>query len=393
MHHRFTIIIPTRERAETLEYTLKTCIAQDYDNLEIIVSDNASRDATREVVAAAGDGRIRYINPGRRLSMMENFEFAFSHVTDGYVYSMGDDDGIARGALHKVNNIICQTSAQAVVSDFAHYMWPNVLGSAAGQLIASKRQGYLQRDARADLQDVLYKRRPFNHLPCIYYGFVEAKLLNQLRQMHGKLFLTNVVDLFSSIALSLSMDRYVFSNEPLAINGTSSRSNGASLMHISNDTSEKTRWHLENSATSIAPFTTTASIKMMMAEACYAIEHAASPLSQKLQYDLSSLLRQSHLDVYLYAKSAIDLKIIEQICVQLGHPGLVPSSTQKFLAKSELYVNRIPRFLNSHIIDAAAHGALNVDAAANLLPQLHTMPSIRLVDRINLLLKRFRAIR
>ena len=59
---KFSVIIPTRERSDTLQSSLKTCVGQDYDNLEIIVSDNFSTDNTREVVESFDDPRIRYIN-------------------------------------------------------------------------------------------------------------------------------------------------------------------------------------------------------------------------------------------------------------------------------------------------------------------------------------------
>lgn len=393
MNHHFTLIIPTRERAQTLEYALKTCTAQDYDNFEILVCDNASRDQTRDVVAATDDPRIRYINPGKRLSMMENFEFAFSHAKNGYVYSMGDDDGLARNALMRVNEILNQTPTDAVVSDFAHYMWPNVQGPAAGQLVVPRGNGYSERDPRQDLHEVLYRRRPFNHLPCIYYGFVHAELLARLRKMHGRLFLTNIVDLFSAVALSLAMPRYVFSYEPLALNGTSKRSNGAAFMQISSDSSEKERWHQENTSTSIAPFSTTGSIKMMLAEACYALEKYTSPLQPLISYDMSKLLSQAHLDVHLYAKSNIDPQLIESICTQLGHPGLKPSSWARLVALIELYRYRIPRFLTCDIVDATAMGVQDIDAAALLLAQRKNAPPSRVFDRLHLLAQRFQAVR
>ena len=47
----FTILVPTRERAETLRYTLQTCVVQEHNDLEILVSDNASQDATRDVLS------------------------------------------------------------------------------------------------------------------------------------------------------------------------------------------------------------------------------------------------------------------------------------------------------------------------------------------------------
>ena len=73
----FTIIVPTRERADILIHTLRTCTMQDYDRLSILVSDNYSQDDTRAVVDSLRDPRIKYINPGRRLSMAHHYEFAF----------------------------------------------------------------------------------------------------------------------------------------------------------------------------------------------------------------------------------------------------------------------------------------------------------------------------
>ena len=50
VNQKFTVIIPTRERCEVLWACLKTVTAQEYENLEIIVSDNVSADATVDVV-------------------------------------------------------------------------------------------------------------------------------------------------------------------------------------------------------------------------------------------------------------------------------------------------------------------------------------------------------
>ena len=81
---RISIIIPTRERCDTLKYTLKTCLIQDDGNLDIIVSDNFSQDATKGVVQSFSDKRIQYINPGKRLSMSHHWEFALWFSSDPY---------------------------------------------------------------------------------------------------------------------------------------------------------------------------------------------------------------------------------------------------------------------------------------------------------------------
>ncbi|RYZ29021.1 MAG: glycosyltransferase, partial [Sphingobacteriales bacterium] len=78
--HKYTVVVPTRERADTLLHTLRTCVTQNYDNLTILVSDNCSQDTTEEVVRSFNDPRIQYVNTGKRLSMSHNWEFALSQV-------------------------------------------------------------------------------------------------------------------------------------------------------------------------------------------------------------------------------------------------------------------------------------------------------------------------
>ena len=57
---KLSIIIPTRERSDTLFFTIKTIIEQDYDNYELIISDNASQDNTYEIVKNFKDKHIIY---------------------------------------------------------------------------------------------------------------------------------------------------------------------------------------------------------------------------------------------------------------------------------------------------------------------------------------------
>src|SRR4051812_34153210 len=93
---RFTVIIPTKDRARYTHHTLRTCSLQEYDNLEVIVSDDGSTDDTRGVVEAEArkDSRIRYVSPGAGVGMLDNFEFALSQAKPGCVIALGGDDGL-----------------------------------------------------------------------------------------------------------------------------------------------------------------------------------------------------------------------------------------------------------------------------------------------------------
>lgn len=395
MTTKFTVIIPTRERGATLKHAIETCVGQDYDNLEILVSDNASEDNTKEIVHAFKDSRIRYVNPGRRVSMVENFEFAFSHVQDGYVVSIGDDDGLVVGALQKADALIKATGAQAITSDFAQYMWPNIETSAANQLMFSPCRGYEMRNSQEYLNKVLYRRHPFNHLPCIYYGFIDCQLINQLRaKQGGRLFMTSVVDVYTAIALTANLKDYCFSFEPLTINGTSGRSNGASFMRISKDESEKKRWFAENTVTRQAPFYASGGIKMLMAEACNAMQASDPHALVSPPIDYNELLQQAIEDLVLYPKFGFEEASILKLARDFGANVHSPGTWRKFKAKAHLYADRAPKFLRAVMVDASQYGAMDVNTAAQLIARLEQKSLLGLsLSKFPMLAKRFFAVR
>ncbi len=209
----FTIIIPTRERSDTLMHTLKSALSQDYEYFNVLVSDNASDDDTAEKVAEIKDSRLRYINTGRRVSMSENWEFAISHVDGGWVTILGDDDAILPGALNRVNEIIKETGASAVRSNGCSYRWPGFNGSNYGSLSLSLRRGYETRCSGSMLQQVLNGGRPYNELPMLYNGgFVSSDLIRQAKSVTGKFFQSMIPDVYSAVVLSLLTESYVYSH-------------------------------------------------------------------------------------------------------------------------------------------------------------------------------------
>jgi len=56
-----SVIIPTFNRADLIEYSIISVLNQTYQNFEIIIIDDGSTDNTREVVHSIKDKRIKYI--------------------------------------------------------------------------------------------------------------------------------------------------------------------------------------------------------------------------------------------------------------------------------------------------------------------------------------------
>jgi glycosyltransferase involved in cell wall biosynthesis len=230
----FTIIIPTRERSDTLMYTLKNALSQDYDQFQVLVSDNASEDDTREKVSSINDSRLKYVNTGRRVSMSENWEFALNHVNMGWITVLGDDDAILPGTLGKVNNIINKTGTSAIRSNGCAYRWPGFDGSNYGSLSISLKRGYETRDSGEMLQKVLDGKIYYNELPMLYNGgFISFDLVKQAKSVTKKFFMSMTPDVYSAMVFSLLTKSYIYSHEPLAINGASLHSGGtAGFEHV-----------------------------------------------------------------------------------------------------------------------------------------------------------------
>ncbi len=55
-----TVIIPTYNRAYVLPMAINSVLAQDYENVQLIISDDGSIDNTREIVESFQHPKIEY---------------------------------------------------------------------------------------------------------------------------------------------------------------------------------------------------------------------------------------------------------------------------------------------------------------------------------------------
>jgi glycosyltransferase involved in cell wall biosynthesis len=265
---KYTVIIPTRDRAETLEATLRTCLRQTYQNFEIIISDNVSSDNTKEIVARFADDRIKYINPGHRLSMTGNFEFALGHVTDGFVMFIGSDDGLMPDAINYVDSLVRKFNVEAVSCQQATYVWPNFPdASIAGRLVFDGlKMGIEIRDPKVWIQKALdFQSHYCFDLPNLYCGFVHKRVIDRAYK-DGRYFRSITPDAYAAFATAICIDRYAFSFRPFVIAGASVKSNGAAALHAATDTGESKKFYSENDIEFAKGFVNCPSFEVILAE-------------------------------------------------------------------------------------------------------------------------------
>jgi glycosyltransferase involved in cell wall biosynthesis len=90
-----TIGMPTYNRADRfLRSALEHALAQTWQELEIIVSDNCSDDNTREIVNSYSDPRLRYVRQERNIGANANFNYCLNHARGDYFLLYHDDDVI-----------------------------------------------------------------------------------------------------------------------------------------------------------------------------------------------------------------------------------------------------------------------------------------------------------
>ncbi len=88
----FSIVIPTYNRAQDLQFALYCLFRQTFVDFEVVISDNYSNDDTKTVVANIKDKRIRYFRLGKTVANAINFKNGIKQAKGKYVFLHSDDD-------------------------------------------------------------------------------------------------------------------------------------------------------------------------------------------------------------------------------------------------------------------------------------------------------------
>jgi glycosyltransferase involved in cell wall biosynthesis len=98
---RVTIFIPTYNRARWLGRSIESALAQTYPDFTLVVSDNASTDETRDVVAAFDDPRLSYVRLDEHIGLNDHFNRCYGLAATEYMFLIPDDDVMLPDALER----------------------------------------------------------------------------------------------------------------------------------------------------------------------------------------------------------------------------------------------------------------------------------------------------
>lgn len=89
--------LPVRNGETRIEQVVASVLAQDHDNIELVISDNASDDGTEEIcrALARSDRRVSYHRQAENIGLNRNFAAVVQLSTGEYFRWVCDDDWLA----------------------------------------------------------------------------------------------------------------------------------------------------------------------------------------------------------------------------------------------------------------------------------------------------------
>lgn len=154
-----SVVLPTYNRPQYLREAISSAVNQTYTNIEIIVSDNCSRNDPMLIIKEFSDSRIIFFKQIENIGAFANVMSAFSKASGKYVACLLDDDIWEENYLSEMVTVL-EKNNDAVLAFCDHYMT-----NEDGQINWEKTEECSLYYGRKKLSEGLY--RPFDELAIV----------------------------------------------------------------------------------------------------------------------------------------------------------------------------------------------------------------------------------
>ncbi|WP_298615775.1 glycosyltransferase family A protein [uncultured Odoribacter sp.] len=394
----FTVIIPTKNRAEYIRDVLRTCMIQEYPNFEIIVSDDGSVDNSVEIVRelAKRDNRIKLFAHEKCLGMRDNFEFALNQVRPGYVMALGGDDGLVVDGIQRMYEILRETNKELLTWTTSFYQYPTS-EDPSGKFILRKGRGIVIYKSGEYLNKISHTLWYISEDCPMFYikGVVSTRLVEKVksRTIDHCFYSCPTPDGFSGVVLAGEVDEYVFSREPLSIGGSSPKSQGKAYLRTDPESRKESElffrqnadrpMHRELASQPYSPL-----IALMTADYLLTARDLPGWPGKYTPIDFENLIRKCFDEVanrYFEKELLIrELKIVRKIAEQHNliklFDRLMQTTKKKIRHRKKIFGSVITR--DSIIFDASAAGINSLYDAAFATKYLYNIYSHMPLSRV-----------
>lgn len=226
----FSVLIPTRNRADLLKYAIQSVLEQDCDDYELIISDNDSSGDTRRVSLDFRSPKLRYVNTGKYLTANDSYQFAYTQAAGDYILLLSDDDYLMPSVLRQVKAVIQKASAKMVSWGYITY-YDNSNDVDSRNTIMIRKSEFTNKIVKISTKEVLKTYFSLGdtdlqerHPPHPSAICISRRIANEINNDYGVFYAPPLADI-SAISRSLGYADFLFIiDKPLAIIGRGSRS-------------------------------------------------------------------------------------------------------------------------------------------------------------------------
>lgn len=233
MSLKYSILLPTRNGGEYLENCINAVLNQNYDNLELIVSDNANTDETQEILERySADDRVVSLRLEETVSVTENWNNALKAVSGDYIAMLGDDDLLLPYYIEKINSIIEeQGKPDCITYNAFGYISPGAIANNSESYYSKSFFSYsdlfnnprfLSREERLQIVKDMYQFKvnlPLNMQTTI----MSAKAIEKIEE---GIFQAPFPDHYALNSLLINSSSWYFTPEKMLVIGVSPKSFG-----------------------------------------------------------------------------------------------------------------------------------------------------------------------
>lgn len=226
-----SIAIPTLNRSHLLRTALRSALAQTYEDIEVIVSDDCSDDGTPAVVQEFHDARIRYVRTPSRFNMPDSFEFALEQTRGAYVTFLTDDSYLLPNCIEAALGAARRHQTELVAWRHAGYFDSSWIEPFRRNMLyvpkSSRRASRLESQAslRHWFRDVI---RHTKAMPRSINSLCLRRVIDRALTRQPRLFLPPAPDHSSGVAMLMNTDTYTFIDDALVVDGVARESIGPS---------------------------------------------------------------------------------------------------------------------------------------------------------------------